>query len=91
MSSTESSLQTRIAAILELAEELREADMEASSGHHAAILTLDRMCDAVVTARWEMLQAYRARYGREDERRADRPSAERTRRSVASEQEGVSR
>ncbi len=89
MPSPKSSLQTHIDAILTLTEELRGATLEEPSGHHAAILALDRLCDAVVTARWEMLQAYRARYGREDERRASRPAAERAKPFVPSERAGA--
>ncbi|GEM_PF-6046886 len=81
-SSTEFSLQARIEAILALAEELRSARVEEASGHHAAIQTMDRLCDAVVTTRWEMLQQYRARYGHEVGTLGDRPPREqRSRRS----------
>lgn len=81
-SSSESSLQARIEAILALAERLRTAPLENPSGHRAAILTMDRLCDAVVTARWEMLQQYRARYGHEVGTFEDRPPSGKGSRNV---------
>lgn len=81
-SSSESSLQARIEAIWALAEQLRSAPLENSSGHRAAILAMDRLCDAVVTARWEMLQTYRARYGHEVGTFEDRPPSGKGSRSV---------